>query len=52
MLEDEMNKIREELYLLILQEADYNKVLKVSQKLDKLIAEFTNEMLSPSREEK
>lgn len=41
MHEDKIDELRDELYSLIFQEADYNKVLEKSKELDECITEFT-----------
>lgn len=52
MCEEEILKLREELCLLIAQDADYSKVLKASQELDKVIAKFIHEMKVHPKKEK
>lgn len=45
MLKDKIFMLREKLHLLILEEADYKEILKISQELDEVIVEFTYEKL-------
>ena len=40
MLEEEIIRLREKMYLLISEKADYKKVLEASQELDEAITEF------------
>jgi hypothetical protein len=39
---ENLEKIREKLYLLISEDSDYSEILKVSQELDCFITEFTS----------
>lgn len=40
MLEKKIDELREKLHSLILEEADYNSILKISQELDEYIVEY------------
>ncbi|APM40971.1 aspartyl-phosphate phosphatase Spo0E family protein [Clostridium kluyveri] len=44
MLKEKMEELREKLYFLITEKAEYNQILKVSQELDNCINEFTHRM--------
>lgn len=45
MLEETIDRLRESLYVLITEKADYSKVLKASEILDIYIAEFISKEL-------
>ena len=52
MIDDDICILREKLHSLILENADYDKVLKLSQELDKIITEFIYEKLDDTYSEK
>ncbi|AJA47484.1 Spo0E like sporulation regulatory protein [Clostridium pasteurianum DSM 525 = ATCC 6013] len=51
MLKDKISILREKLHLLILEEADYEEILKLSQELDEIIVEFIYEKLEKTSSE-
>ena len=44
MLKEKMEELREKLYFLITEKAEYSQILKVSQELDNCINKFTHKM--------
>lgn len=47
----DLEKLREKLYLLISEKSDYSEILKVSQELDNYIVEFTSGSLDSKNRE-
>ncbi len=51
MIEEKIDKLRDRLYTLIIEKADYNEVLKASQELDVYISQYTfNNLIGTSNQ--